>query len=294
MLLQSCGKRLKERAVHLVIDGARDARDECLQDQLLEVFRLYIGKSGSAVVRHDRNLGPRYSIPLGLKLFFSTHENAIVLEDDLIVSELFFDFADMALERRDDHQCSGFSGYMVPLPSNKQHVKELVVRPSNICWPWGWGTDKRAWSCYQDSLEAYSLKDLYKVSRVLSSNSFVRLSWTLLLLLTKQEKNHSWFFRWQLQCCRNRMKFLVPSENLVANAGCDASGTHTSRFTEASGGHILKTADRIVVRSESLSDVKQDSFYTVANGLTATKFVRMIVSALVPNTIFRRARAVLR
>ena len=90
------------------------------------------------------------------------------------------------------------------------------------------------------------------------------------------------------------MKFLAPSVNLVTNAGCDSSGTHTSKFAEPSGGRIVKTADQIILDYVPLSQDRQDSFYTTANGLTVTKFLRLILSTLVPVGLFRMIRAALR
>lgn len=294
-LLQSCGTALQGRSLYLVIDGAKNQNDEALQSNLLKVFYDFTRNSNIKVVQHPSNLGPRFAIPLGLKKVFEDCDSVIILEEDLVVSELFFAFADKALhEISRSSELSGFSGYMVPISDKEDHAMQLDVNPSNIFWPWGWGTTKAAWKHYQDELESFSMRDFYRLSRVLSSCCFVRASWTLMLILTKQDKNNSWFYRWQVQCCRKRMRFLVPSQNLVANAGCDVSATHTSKLKEPSGGHILKSSDRITIHPEPISELKQDLFYTTANALTAVKFVRMFISALVPKTIFRGIRAAFR
>ena len=128
-LLQSCGRALHERSLYLVIDGPKNKSDEALQFCLMQVFREFTDGLSSKVLRHPANLGPRFAIPLGLKRVFSENESAIVLEEDLVVSELFFAFADKALQEvsRSSALC-GFSGYMVPSVLKQHHAKQLDFR----------------------------------------------------------------------------------------------------------------------------------------------------------------------
>jgi hypothetical protein len=193
-----------------------------------------------------------------------------------------------------DSSINGFVGFKVPIEPRLSEECDVAIYRSKVCWPWGWGTNRTAWASYADNITNVSLYKLIDISRRMSTSLLTRASWVLLLRLTQQEKNKSWFFRWQLNCLARDLTFLIPSENLVSNRGCDSSGTHTSAYKDPSHGIFSSRARVFTYTGRWMSRHQTNEFYRTVLDVSYWKLLRMVASAAVPKRLFLALRSFVR
>ena len=117
--------------------NVRKVKDICSQvDWPCDVLTLY----------RDKNLGCGLAVSSAIDWFFSHEEDGIILEDDCLPSDSFFNYCEQMLDlHRDDENIFLISGY-----------NKLQRYKNNECdcfysWfggIWGWATWKRAWNHY--------------------------------------------------------------------------------------------------------------------------------------------------
>lgn len=98
------------------------------------------------IVERENNIGLAKSITKAANDIFKTYDKLILLEDDCIPQEYFFQFMDSCLHRYEkDERVFGISGYTLPLPKNiiESYHYDLYFSPR--IGSWGWGTWKSAW-----------------------------------------------------------------------------------------------------------------------------------------------------
>jgi hypothetical protein len=184
-------------------------------------------------------MGCDLSVSSAIDWFFSHVPYGVILEDDCISHPDFFPFcADMFERFADDQRIMQVSG-LSPYP-DRHHPFDYHFSRTFRCW--GWGTWRRAWSLYSESVDVYDgcvgaiLKAYYPHSvdfkiRYLRYQAF------------KDRKRDNWDFKWNLACYANNGLAVVPEKNLVINIGFDDDSTHTSNSSHWLAG----------LQSESLS-----------------------------------------
>lgn len=183
------------------------------------------------IIEQDKNMGLANSIVTAVNYVFNEFDRMILLEDDCVPQEFFFDFIETCLnEYENNPEVFGISGYTVPVPESisKTYPYDAYFYPRIGCW--GWATWKRAWQYFESNFAA-----AYK--QALENDIDLAQGGTDVPLMCQQMLNgtlkNSWALYWTLSVYLNRGYYVYPTVSHIENIGMDGSGTHctqTGRF----------------------------------------------------------------
>jgi hypothetical protein len=205
-------------AIYVSIDGPKNDTVQKYQDNLigcLEDFQ----KSQSVpihVLQRKRNLGAGAGVVAALDWFFTLEKEGIVLEDDLVVDDSFFEYVREALPIiYSDPKILSVSGTRL-LPTTDSHATL-----SSYPLAWGWATTREKWSVIRELI-------FQKPSSFRKHGSIQE--W-IFWLTGKRRALRSYIEAWDIPLAEgmstNGFYTLVPPVNLVSNVGFDEASTHT-------------------------------------------------------------------
>ena len=212
-------RRAKPRKLIVIADGPRQdkegEKEKCEETRNItnqidwdcEVIRDY-----SAI-----NLGCKKRVSSGITSAFKLTDRAIILEDDCLPDQSFFQFCEEMLEKyKDNESVMSITGDNF-LFDKMSMIKESYYfsKYSNI---WGWATWKRAWDKYDLNMQAWPEAQKQKL--------FQR-SWTKRLEEAYAGKIDTWDIQWVFSCIINNGLTIIPNVNLISNIGFSTEATHT-------------------------------------------------------------------
>ncbi|OPY83121.1 MAG: hypothetical protein A4E71_02958 [Smithella sp. PtaU1.Bin162] len=227
-------QKVKPTRLFVAADGPRPGRPEDIDKcRLARKVLLSIDWSCDLQTRFlEENVGCDPSVSSAINWFFENISQGVILEDDCIPTPAFFHFCSDLLERyKDDRRIMQISGFS-PYPE-RSYPFDYHFSRSFRCW--GWGTWRRAWSLYADSLKRY--EDNQFIYHIVKSYYPYYPKYIERLKLYKEfmkGRRDNWDFKWNIACYAQNALCIVPEKNLVTNIGFDEEGTHTKR-----GNHLF-------------------------------------------------------
>lgn len=210
--------------VYFFIDGPRNEKDVKAIQQVKDLAQSFNAAKLNILAR-DKNLGLKRSVIAGISSVFESHEQAIILEDDICVSEKFVAYHLACLEKyKADNSIWSVSGYVIPeLGANIEKVCTQPVVLAQRASSWGWSTWKSRWvQAEWNSDKVFShFKDNYK--------SYGKTSGDKLRMIVRElgGKSSSWAIIWDYNHFLNNAYCIYPTHSYVRNIGLDNSGTHS-------------------------------------------------------------------
>jgi glycosyltransferase involved in cell wall biosynthesis len=208
----------------LFVDGSKGEQDQALNALVHEVAQEYADTHLNIEIRHSsENLGLRRSIKSGLDEILAVFESVIVLEDDMIVSNLFIKYMKRQLILYKNHYSVGsITGYkecvFPPL-----YKRDTVLSKRQSCW--GWATWGDRWSKVDWRKLEVDSPDYLKAQRRLSE-----IGADLGDIFRAQQMGiiDSWAIDFDRTAALLGWRAVHPRFALVVNSGFDGSGTHYS------------------------------------------------------------------
>lgn len=225
-------RKVKPARLYVACDGPRPAHpsdaDRCQQVRQLysrdpegmidwpcEIFSRF----------NSRNEGCRETIVSALDWVFSSEDQVIILEDDIVPDVSFFPYCEELLDyfRYDSRVGSIAANNLQRNPP----VDGCSYRFSIYSHAWGWATWKRAWDSYDKHLSGWAeFRDAGWLDQ-LGGAQFARI-WTKRLNQLADAPNPSvWDLIWQFTCWQQGYLTVVPEVELVRNIGFGPDATHT-------------------------------------------------------------------
>lgn len=175
------------------------------------------------VVEQPHNLGLSKSIIGGVTRVISEYQKAIVVEDDLIVSEDFLIYMNQALDYYQDmREYGSISAYTYPIPELKEYDKDIYVTRKGDCW--GWGTWRDRWIQVDWSVSDFEAYVNDKKRR----KAFNAIQYGIDSMLVSQQAGEidSWAVRWCYYLFFHHLLTVYPRVSRTKNIGFDGSGVH--------------------------------------------------------------------
>jgi hypothetical protein len=224
-LLSLAQTDVKEVVVSL--DGPRqDKKDEiriaeCIKviEGFRDVFELL------SINQNGENLGCRRAIQKAIGNFFEIHDRGVIIEDDILVSQQFIDFALWSLtEYEDDKNIWVINGWS---PFNPGEIKPLPWL-SRIPIVWGWATWRDRWEKYDPEIEDSASVKPSELKTNLSLPFGVEFDnyWTSGFNQIR-EGFDTWDYQLVFSMWKNGGMALTPPSRLTQNIGFDEEATHT-------------------------------------------------------------------
>jgi hypothetical protein len=155
-----------------------------------------------------------------LDIIFKQEEQAIILEDDTIPSESFFDYCEIMLDKyRNDKSIGSIVGTNLgAITDENAYFKAPIGLPY-----WGWATWADRWNKMPKD---FSFWDTFT-----HSNEFKQLLVThesyMTPLIRNRQQPKSWDLKWTMFQLSNGMKTVLPGINLITNDGYHELATFT-------------------------------------------------------------------
>ncbi|MBY0246146.1 MAG: hypothetical protein K2Q17_00660 [Nitrospiraceae bacterium] len=220
--------QVKPRRVFVVSDGPRPhvAGDV---ENCAAVRRLFEKLDWECEIERDfaeRNMGSFPRNASGLNWVFDQVEEAIILEDDCVPSLSFFPYCEALLKKyRDNPRVGVISGNNFLKPGTGEQTASYFF--SRYATTWGWASWRRTWR--QVDLEMpywLEFRDSGKLRQSVFSSSEENYWRGIYDRIHQRTRKNAWDYQLMLACRRFDLLTVVPSVNLVSNAGYGPDATH--------------------------------------------------------------------
>lgn len=228
--LKKLFQALKEQNIkefYVFIDGTEN---KSIKDNQKNIENLIkdINWAKVTVIKRIINLGLKRSIVTAVSEILNKYEAIILLEDDTIPVNGFFEFTIQNLHKfKSDNSIRSISGYQIPSFIKSSNIIKPVKSSRFI--PWGWATWRDRWIDYEPNLDflidEINIKDKYKE---LPSDLKKYLSRDKLFL----KNNDIWSVNWVLAHFLTNSYSIMPSQSLIHNIGFDGTGVHCGQTDE--------------------------------------------------------------
>lgn len=173
----------------------------------------------------DTNLGCKQRVISGLNWVFDHAEQAIILEDDCLPSNSFFQFCDEVLRRyKNEDRVMTISGNNFQKGIKRTKYSYYFSRYMHC---WGWATWRRAWDLFDEDMTHWSQVRDDGWLRYLFDYAYAVPYWKDKLEQAYQGKVDSWAYPWQFSIWMHAGLNVLPERNLVSNVGVGTEASHT-------------------------------------------------------------------
>lgn len=220
-------REAKPPRLYVAADGPREERpgEENLCRKVREIATNVDWDCEVKTLFRDENLGCKHAVSSAIGWFFEQEEMGIILEDDCLPNDSFFQFCEELLHKyKDDEQVMTISGNN--FQPKKRTDNSYYFSKYMHCW--GWASWSRAWESF--NLEMNKWPDLKK-DKFLSTifdRKKAQKYWENIFDLVNDNKIDSWGYIWQYSIWKDGGVNILPEKNLVTNIGFGPDATHTT------------------------------------------------------------------
>ena len=253
--------------VYVSIDGPRDMAEIAKCEEVLAVTRTFSDQMEIVVLHRNQNLGCGIGVTAALDWFFSHVNFGIILEDDCLPEDGFFEYFEHFFSQINHYEKLG-----VPMASahNPFHSYGSDV-VSSYCLIHGWGTTRDNWANVRQS--------------------FFRLGWPRFSNDSGEVRSLSEGVYWWANATRARMgsvdtwdsmfcdrmwalgkHCLIPSTNLIQNNGFGETATHT----KDPAGSILIHLDSNIKNSIEFDHLLRYYYFNIRPRHAITPFLKVL------------------
>jgi hypothetical protein len=206
------------------------------------------------------NLGVGGGPNAALSWFFEQVEEGIILEDDCLPSQSFFEFCAYFLAKYRDHPRVATVGGNFFLPHLLRMQQPYYF--SKYFQVWGWATWRRTWQHYHFDLSFLPEGEWDRICQENSATLVEAKYWQYVVRALAKGTIDAWDFQLSLICWKEKLLHISPARNLVKNIGFRPDASHT--VLESPMGRLFaEEADdyRTEVEIQTLPDIDSLTFY---------------------------------
>ncbi len=248
---------IEKTTIYIFQDGSKNPFDILENNRITEVTRCINNANWPTPPIYTKskiNKGLANSIIDGINVVLKEHDYAIILEDDIELSNGFLKYMNECLKMYfNNEKVMHISGYWFPT-KNFYSKSDTFFYNSTSCW--GWATWKRAW----DKLIVDN--DVFKKEILNNPKKKYHFDIEGVADFSKQiEQNisgelNTWAYKWYATVFLNKGLCLHPKTSLVQNIGMDGTGVHFTNV-DASNHYLSKVHSEIEVKRIALIESKK-------------------------------------
>jgi hypothetical protein len=172
-----------------------------------------------------KNLGCGYGPAKAITWFFDQVEQGIVLEDDCLPSDSFFDYCEVLLDRyRDDNTIYMITGTNPLKRWRRGKASYLYAYMGNSL---GWASWRRAWEKFDYALENWGASEGKITLKNNVGSVFFDHFADHFEQIYQNKPSDIWDFQWLFARWAHGGKTIVPAKNLISNIGFNELATHS-------------------------------------------------------------------
>lgn len=225
-------KKKKPTKLYIAIDGPRKRNDNdfnCVHEVVRLAKNAQKNMNAKLLIR-EKNLGCKEAVATAIDWFFDQVDEGIILEDDCIPNDSFFEFCKVLLSKyRNDTRVMMISG--TNFTDDEKIFEAYSYAFGKGACIWGWATWRRAWDLYEKEMESWpnAKKEKLISKTILYSQELADFLSKYFDKVYKAE--HTWDFQWFYSRFINGLD-IVPTRNMVKNIGFESTATHTKEEPE--------------------------------------------------------------
>jgi len=242
--------------IYAVIDAPRDHEESLRVAEVRKVL------NDSALVVRDiltfpKNQGTN-SVAMGVDWILQDFESVIVIEEDILVSTQFIEFAEVMLKKYSTDYRVGSITSMNLVPKEQMTAPEFTYRFSCYFYAWGWATWKDRWA-QMIPLDEWNIDSLR--TPITARNHLAQERWK-----SGMREVHSgrapglWDYRWIYTYWVKKWLTVVPNTNLAMNIGFDDEATHTRQKPSWAPREIECLPETLIPMNKVRQDLKADKW----------------------------------
>lgn len=223
-------KKIKPTKLYVAADGPRESvsTDKTRCEETRKIIEHVDWPCEVKTLFQEKNLGCKWGMITAIDWLFKNEEKGIILEDDCVPGESFFNFCTELLDYyKDNEEIMHISG---------NNYQDGVKRGdgsyyfSKYTSSWGWATWRRAWSKFHPALENFSFFDKNNLIKNIPISKDAGKFWIKNFRYTMR-RSDNWDSLWMYTVWLNDGMSIIPNENLVKNIGFGEDATHTKEKT---------------------------------------------------------------
>lgn len=218
----------KFKKIYISIDGPREKNTEDLV-KIKKIKKLISDTKWNSKVFHlyrKKNLGCALNLYYSIKFFFNKEEAGIVLEDDCIPINNFFEFMEFNLIKyKDNKKIGAISGIDRRIIFKNNNCNQYLSKFFGV---WGWGSWRR---------EIKNYKINVKINRKIEIklNNWIGLSSVTKKIIDKAlhgtDKYKTWDYQMNFLHLKNKKYIIRPISDKIKNIG-NSNSTHQNLFNK--------------------------------------------------------------
>lgn len=222
-----CIRSARPKKLYVAVDGPREFRPEDVQlcKDVIDITKNVDWKCEAKYLIREKNLGCKLGVSSAISWALKDEDRIIIIEDDIIVAQPFFAFANELLEKyKNDDRISMISANQyTPIEIEQDYV---FTKYGHI---WGWATWRRVWSSFDvelPSLESDIEEGLLKnIGCTRKEQGHIEKFANNLLYIIRKNTINTWDFQFAYFRFRNKLLSIAPRVNLASNIGTTSSRT---------------------------------------------------------------------
>jgi len=221
-------RKVQPARLYIACDGARsnvEGERELVEETRKAVAGAIDWPCDIHTLFQDRNLGCSMGVYTAINWLFEHEEQGIILEDDCMMQESFFTYAEELLDKYKDDERIGMidganyvKGVDIPDSYGFSHYKSTN----------GWATWRRAWRLMDLNMDWR--KTPYADS-IIRNNGYRAKDvkyWKYRIKVIDHNDASAWDWQWYFTLAAHNMLGIYPKYNLTTNIGFGEGATHTS------------------------------------------------------------------
>lgn len=220
-------RKVKPKTLYVFADGPRKNRigEEKKCKLAREIIESVDWGCNIRKIYNEENLGCKKAVSNAITWFFENEEQGIILEDDVVPNNSFFNFTSSLLEHyRYNSKVMHISGNN--FLGNKTNVKGSYYF-SIYPHIWGWATWRRAWKLFDHDIKDFPTYKSKKLIQKTISNSREIKYWMKKFEKVFNNQIDTWDYQWLYTIWKNEGLCITPRYNLATNIGFREDATHT-------------------------------------------------------------------
>ena len=224
---------VKPQQLFIAADGARPniPGEKELVEEVRNIVKNIDWPCEWYTLYRQEHLGCGKAVSEAINWFFNYVEKGIILEDDTLPNQSFFEFCELMLDKyKEDERIAHINGANFQLGEKWGKSSYFF---SNYPMVWGWATWRRAWQQYEYQMENYpqtsKQEDFWDL---LNSRGEINYWENIFQTMYNGFKSginakDTWDYQWIYTCWKNKWLAITPNINLVTNLGFGEGATHT-------------------------------------------------------------------
>ena len=219
-------KQVKPRKLFIAADGPRPDRigeDELCKETRELVLNMVDWDCEVKTLFRESNLGCKLAVSGAIDWFFEQVEQGIILEDDCLPSQSFFNFCETLLDKYSFDDRIMHIGGTCFLPFSIKESYHFTC----FAHIWGWATWRRAWRKYDVKMNDWQFLRISSFLETKLKNRRFVTYWRNAFDSVYNGSFDNWDFQWTYAIWKNNALAINASTNLITNIGFQENATHT-------------------------------------------------------------------